>query len=86
MTARTATTCTASPDFTTSHTKTGTNVGDDEPSIIMGVQHRTAPIYGVQFHPESVLSDEGIACWRILSISLLLGTVTLLVVKLHRDC
>jgi anthranilate/para-aminobenzoate synthase component II len=27
--------------------------------VVMGVVHRTLPLHGVQFHPESILSEHG---------------------------
>jgi anthranilate synthase/aminodeoxychorismate synthase-like glutamine amidotransferase len=34
-------------------------VATSDDAVIQGVSHRTLPIHGVQFHPESVLTPEG---------------------------
>jgi anthranilate synthase component 2 len=37
---------------------------ETEDGIIMGMQHKTKRVYGVQFHPESIASEHGHALLR----------------------
>ena len=41
-----------------------TQTEDGAPDEIMGVRHRSLPVQGVQFHPESILTEHGHALLR----------------------
>ena len=32
---------------------------ETEDNVIMGIKHKSLPIYGVQFHPEAEMTEEG---------------------------